>query len=182
MNFLRRLLEPLVSAAALIGIACVTLMMLHVTVDVLLRFALNMPVGGTITIVSNYYMVILGFGSLAVAESRAAHVSVEIVTELMPRNVQAGLASMAALLSAGVFALLATRTWIEAMAQMTLGAAVQQGTLTIPVWPSYFALPLGCGLMALTALWRAAALATGAPSTFGNPDDDGLDAAEAANG
>ena len=89
---------------------------------------------------------------------------------------------MAALLSAGVFALLATRTWIEAMAQMTLGAAVQQGTLTIPVWPSYFALPLGCGLMALTALWRAAALATGAPSTFGAPDDDGLDAAEAANG
>ncbi len=78
-------------------------------------------------------MFILGFGSLAVAESRGAHVSVEVLTELMPRNVQSGLASMAALLGAVVFAFLTVRTWIEAMAKMELGAAMQQGTMTIPV-------------------------------------------------
>ncbi|MCX7567919.1 TRAP transporter small permease [Sulfitobacter sp. F26169L] len=174
MRFFQRLLEPLISAMGLVGLICVTLMMLHVTTDVLLRFVFNLPIGGTITIVSNYYMVILGFGSLAVAESRGAHVSVEVLTELMPRNVQTGLASMAALLGAVVFGFLTVRTWIEAMAKMELGAAMQQGTMTIPVWPSYFALPLGCGLMVLTSLWRAGALATGAPSTFG-PDMSDLE-------
>lgn len=182
MNFFRRLLEPLVSAMGLVGIICVTLMMFHVTADVVLRFVFNAPVGGTITIVSNYYMVILGFGSLAVAESRNAHVSVEVLTELMPRKIQTGLASMSAFLAAVVFTFLTVRTWIEAVAKMNIGASIQQGTMTIPVWPSYFALPLGCGLMAITALWRAGALATGTKSTFGPDHQTGMDDSEIANG
>ncbi len=38
----------------LVVLICVTLMMLHITTDVLLRFVFNSPIGGTITIVSNY--------------------------------------------------------------------------------------------------------------------------------
>jgi TRAP-type C4-dicarboxylate transport system permease small subunit len=92
MKLFQRVLEPLVSVMGLVGIICVTLMMLHITTDVILRFVFNSPIRGTITIVSHYYMVILGFCSLAVAESRDAHVSVEVFTELMSRNVQSGLA------------------------------------------------------------------------------------------
>ena len=182
MKLFQRVLEPLVSVMGLVGIICVTLMMLHITTDVILRFVFNSPIRGTITIVSHYYMVILGFCSLAVAESRDAHVSVEVFTELMPRNVQSVLAAMAAFLAAIVFGFVTVRTWIEAIHKMEISAAIQQGSLTIPVWPSYFALPLGCGLMAVTALWRAQAIARGAQSTFG-PDMNGeLPAEELANG
>ena len=177
MKFFQRVLEPLVSAMGLIGIICVTLMMLHITFDVVLRFVFNSPIRGTITIVSHYYMVILGFCSLAVAESRDAHVSVEVFTELMPRNVQNGLAAMAGFLAAIVFGFVTVRTWLEAIHKMEIGAAIQQGSLTIPVWPSYFALPVGCGLMAVTALWRSWAISKGAKSTFG-PELNGEISAE----
>lgn len=182
MKLFQRVLEPLVSVMGLVGIICVTLMMFHITTDVILRFVFNSPIRGTITIVSHYYMVILGFCSLAVAEARDAHVSVEVFTELMPRSVQSGLAAMAAFLAAIVFGFLAVRTWLEAIHKLEISAAIQQGSLTIPVWPSYFALPLGCGLMTLTALWRGWAISKSTKSTFG-PDLNGeMPAEELQNG
>lgn len=182
MKHLQRALEPLVAAMGLVGMICVTLMMLHITTDVVMRFVFNSPIRGTITIVSHYYMVILGFCSLAVAESRDAHVSVEIFTDLMPRNIQTGLASMAAFLATIIFAFVTVRTWQEAIHKMEISAAIQQGSLTIPVWPSYFALPVGCGLMALTALWRSGAIAFGAPSTFGPVLSSDVDTEETTHG
>ena len=59
MKLFQRVLEPLVSVMGLVGIICVTLMMLHVTTDVILRFVFNSPIRGTITIVSHYYLSLI---------------------------------------------------------------------------------------------------------------------------
>lgn len=160
------ILAKLDAAASFIGIACVALMMIHVTLDVAGRYLLNMPVEGTITIVSHYYMVILGFIALGVAERRDAHISVEIVADLMPRGAQRGLGVFASLIGAAAFSVLAVRTWIEADSKAAIGASLQQGSLAIPIWPSYYALPIGCGLMVLVAVYKLVAQLTGKGGEF----------------
>lgn len=144
-----RALSALVAAASALGALCVAAMMLHVTADVAGRYLLGRPLGGTITVVSHYYMVVLGFVALAVAERRDAHISVDVVAGLMPAAARRGLDVLAGVAAVAVFGLLAARTGLEAADKAALGASVQQGTAVIPVWPSYFALPAGCGLMAL---------------------------------
>lgn len=166
MRRIAQILNMLVSAASAVGLLCVTLMMLHVVADVIGRFVFNMPVEGTITIVSNYYMVFLAFSALAVAETRDAHISVEVVADLMPGFMQSWLSALTCMISVGAFSLLAVRTWIEAGTKFSTGAALQQGMITIPIWPTYYALPIGCGLMAIVALWKLITLVAGQPSGF----------------
>lgn len=164
MRLFDRALSAFDTVAAFIGIACVTLMMLHVAADVTARYLFNAPLDGTITIVSHYYMVFLGFIALGVAERRDAHISVEVFTDLLPAGTRRPLAAAAALLSAVAFAFLAVRTWQEAGGKAEVGAAMQQGTLTIPIWPSYYALPVGSALMVLASLRTFATHAFGLPA------------------
>lgn len=166
MRRIAQILNMLVSAASAVGLLCVTLMMLHVVADVFGRFVFNMPVEGTITIVSNYYMVFLAFSALAVAETRDAHISVEVVADLMPRAAQPWLSVLTCVTSVGAFSLLAARTWIEAGTKFASGAALQQGMITIPIWPTYYALPIGCGLMAIVAFWKLICIVTRQPTGF----------------
>ena len=41
-----------------------------------------------------------------------------------------------------------------------------KGMVTIPIWPTYYALPIGCGLMAVVSLWKLFTLIAGKPSGF----------------
>ena len=164
MHAIGRLLSRIVSLAAVIGMLCVMLMMLHVTADVTMRYVFNSPIPGTITIVANYYMVILGFIALAVAEEKDAHISVEVVADLMPAFMQRPLAALAAALATGIFATLTWRTIEVAQQQTAIGAKMPQGTVVIWTWPTYWALPIGCGLMAIVAFYKLAIAVTGLKS------------------
>lgn len=172
MNRIALILNKLIGAAGLMGLACVMLMMLHIVADVVGRFLFNMPVEGTITIVSNYYMVILGFMTLAVAEAKDAHISVEVVADLLPKGVQPSLAALTSLVAVVAFGLLTVRGWMEAMNQFESGAALQQGVITIPIWPTYFAVPFGCGLMTIASFWKLTCTILGRPNGLGEPDPE----------
>lgn len=171
MNALGKVLSRLVDAVTVLSGLAIALMMLHITADVIARYAFNYPLPGTITVVSNFYMVLVAFLPLAFAEQKAAHISVEVVTERLPGWLQKHLAGWMLLVSAAVFALLTARTWQEATAKHAINASIVQGEDMIPVWPTYFFLPLGCGLMFLVTLYKFAVYAGGARS--------GLDVARA---
>lgn len=151
MRVISRFLSRVAGAASIISMICVALMMLHVTADVALRFALNMPLPGTISIVSHYYMVMLGFLALALAEDRDDHISVEVIYELLPAGVRRVLSGVARVVSAAAFGLVAVRGWEVALSKTKIGASIQQGSDVIIVWPTYWAIPIGAGLMALVA-------------------------------
>lgn len=175
-----RALVRIAEASSAISVLAIALMMIHVTVDVAGRFLLNSPAPGTITIVSHYYMVAVGFLGLAITEARGAHITVEIVADLAPAPARRVMHAAARLISAAAFALVAVRGWEVAMGKTTLGASVQQGSDTIPVWITYWAVPLGAGLMAVVALSRFIAALTGsdeADGTGGNGDEDPAGAA-----
>lgn len=138
-----------------------TAMMLQVTIDVGLRHFTGYPLMGTLTIVSFYYMVIAAFIPLALAEHRDAHISVEFVTDLMPTRIQHHVAGLILIPSILIGVILTWRTFEAAIRAFNMGTSETNGSSSIPVWPAYFALPLGAGLMTLILFTRFIGYLTG---------------------
>ncbi|MGX1306366.1 TRAP-type C4-dicarboxylate transport system permease small subunit [Amorphus suaedae] len=136
-------------AFAVVAGVTVLLMMLHVTTDVLTKYLLNMPIVGTLEIVSHYYMVAAIFLPLAAVERRRGHLFVELFTaKLAPRAIL-GLDAMGCLLGV-IFA--GSITWmstIEALRRTRSGEIIDAVYYTIPIWPTRWLVPLGAGLLAL---------------------------------
>ena len=167
-----RFLSFLAKSSSLIGAICVVLMMLHVTADVAGRYLFNAPVPGTIVVVANYYMVILVFIALGVAEEKRAHISVELFTDLMPQRAQNGFSVFASLLTVAVVLVLMIGGWTEAVKKTNTGTTMEQGSSMIEVWQSYWMVPLGAALMALIALYRVVATLTGWRNGLNETDTD----------
>lgn len=163
-------LSLLSSSASAIGALCVVLMMLHVTADVLGRYFFNAPLTGTIVIVAHFYMVILVFIALGVAEEKRAHISVEIVSDLLPRPAQSALGVISGALTVAVISLVMIGGYTEAMTQTRRGASMEQGTALISIWPGYWAVPIGAGLMIAIAGYRVVTTITGWRSGLNETD------------
>ena len=162
-----RMLAGMVKLTTWLGMLAVGLMMLHITIDVAGKFIFNAPIPATITVVSNYYMVVVAFLPIAFAETRNSHITVEVLTELFPVRTQRHLYSWTYLLSATVFALITYRTWGEALTKHEIGTFImEQGTKMI-TWPSYYLLPIGTGLMTVVLIYRWVIYITGANSGLG---------------
>ncbi|MCC6001245.1 MAG: TRAP transporter small permease [Pararhodobacter sp.] len=147
-------LSLLSSSASAIGALCEVLKMLHVTADVIGRYFFNAPLTGTIVIVAHFYMVILVFLAIGVAEEKRAHISVEIVSDLLPKVAQTGLGVFSGILTVGVISLVMIGGYTEAVTQTRRGATMEQGSALISVWPGYWAVPIGAGLMIAIAGYR----------------------------
>lgn len=154
MYAIGRFLSKITNLISIIGGLAIALMMFHITFDVIGRYFFKTPIPGTITIVSYYYMTIAAFIPLAFAEQKDAHISVEVVTELMPKWLQSQLARLALLCSLAIFCLLAVRTFGEAQKKYQMGASIVQGNSDISIWVTYYMLPVGAGLMALMVLYK----------------------------
>jgi len=164
MYKLGRLLSKITDVTTIVGGLAIALMMIHITLDIVCRFIFNTPIPGTITIVSNYYMVIAAFVPLAFAEQKDAHISVEVFTERLPGFIQRHLAGWCLLLSTVVFGLLTVRNWQEAIVKMNIGASIVQGDTSIVIWYTYFFLPIGFGLMTIVLFYKFVVYLTGARS------------------
>lgn len=162
-----RLLGRAIDGTNILAGLAVVLMMAQIAIDVAGKYVFNAPMPATIAIVSNYYMVVVAFMPLALAERRSQHISVELLTELMPYNAQRHLYAWTHLYSAILFVLLAYAGWEEAMSRQSIGAFIIERGQRIPIWPAYYLLPIGCALMAATLSYRFLIHLTGARSGLG---------------
>lgn len=170
MERIARILTRLSRSASLLAGLAVMLMILHISIDVIMRFAFDMPISGTILMVSLMYMPMIAFLPLAVAEERDAHISVELLYDMFPQAFQRCLDFAAHLLSILVYALLAVRTWSEALSKYAIGAAEMEGAVRIPTWPSYFVLPVGFALIIGILAYRVICLLARRKPDFGPGD------------
>ncbi len=167
-----RALSFLAKSSSLIGAICVVLMMLHVTADVLGRYLFNAPLPGTIVVVANYYMIILVFIAIGVAEEKRAHISVEFLTDLMPERPRTVLSVFSGLLTVAVIVVLMIAGWTEAVKKTKGGATMEQGSQMIEIWQSYWLVPVGAALMALIAAYRVIVTVTGWRNGLSETDID----------
>jgi len=156
MKIVQKLLGGAIGVTMAMGIVAVLLMMVHISIDVVAKYLFGLPMPGTITVVSNYYMVLVAFLPLAFTERKNAHISVEVVTEHFPPWLQGGLKIVSLVFCAAIFAAMTWQSWIEAGRAHKVGAFEIEQNVKLLIWPARYLLPLGCGLMTLTLLVRIA--------------------------
>lgn len=162
-----RVLSRAIDAVAVVAGVLVVLMMIQVAIDVVARYVFGRPLPATTVFISQYYMLFVVFLAQALPERTNSHIAVEIVTERLPLRVQYHLASWTHLLCALLYAAIAYASWTEAVNKFQMGASVMEGGMTLPIWPGYFPVPIGCGLMALVLFYRFASYLTGWSSGLG---------------
>ncbi|MDF1730639.1 MAG: TRAP transporter small permease [Minwuia sp.] len=163
MDFIDRWLGRAVNLTSIIGSIAVGLMMVHITVDVVGKFVFFSPVPATITMVSNYYMVVVAFLPLALAERRNSHISVEVLTELFPSRMQYHINGLTYLLSGIVFGLLAWRGFNDAYNKQDMGSFIMEQSTKVLIWPGHYLLPIGATLMVLVLLFKFISYLSGRP-------------------
>jgi len=159
-----RSLSWVVKAASFVGAICVVLMMLHVTADVAGRYLFNAPLPGTTVWVANYYMIIVVFLAIGVAEEQRSHISVDVFTDLLPDRPRNVLSVFATLVTIAVVTVLMISGYTEAVKKTAMTATKEQGSQLFEVWQSYWLIPAGAALMIAVAAYRAITMVTGARS------------------
>lgn len=161
-----RYLGGLAAALSMIAEITVALMMLHIAFEVTMRYVFGISVPGTLTMVSKYYLPAVVFLPLALAERRGNHISVEVLTQLMPGWVQRALGIAAWLLSTVVFAVLAYQTFLDALKKTRIGSFDLDSGYQFDTWPSFYLLPVGFGAITLVLIYKLLATAFREPDTF----------------
>ena len=146
---------------ATITLACVTmvLMMLHITLDVGVRFFFNGQIVGTLEWVSFYYMVALVFLAFGYVEFRNENIRVDLFAQMMPKSVQLGLYVFACLLGLVFFGMLFWQSLTDAI-EATQREEEAMSNFRFLIWPARWALPIGFAgtlLAVLANLLRALA-------------------------
>jgi TRAP-type C4-dicarboxylate transport system permease small subunit len=141
------MLERITNAAGVFGGIGILLLLLHVVADVASRHVLNRPLHGTLEISQYWYMPIIVFLGLAIAERTDQHISAPIIYDRLKPGLQLELAAIATVLSVLLLTGFAWFGFEEAVTLMQQGAAgiVSQ----VPIWPTRFLVPLGSLLFAL---------------------------------
>lgn len=134
-------------------------MMLHVTLDVVLKYTLNQPIPGTIEVVSYYYMVTTVFLPIVFVELTRGSVAVDLFYGMMGRRLQIACMIMVLGFCAAIYAGLCWSTYGDAIKSFSRGEVVM-GPVTVVVWPSRFVLPVSFGLGALVCLYHLFRLLT----------------------
>ena len=151
---LDRLVVRVTDGLALLGAVGVVAMLVHITAYVILRNLAAAPVPATVEIVSYYYMVAIAFLPVAWAERRGDMISVEIFAHLLTGRVGRINDAFVGILTGGVYLMLTYTTWIVAMREFSARSFVISLNVAIPVWPSFFILPVAFALAALVSIYR----------------------------
>lgn len=161
MKSIVRIINRITDAFGWLAGLAIALTMVQVTLDVLGKYLFSSPLPTTTIAVANYYMVFVTFLPLAFVERTDGHISVEVLTELMPECFKRHLYGWTHLLTAAVSALLGYATWLESMKMFHSDSfQIEFGTKII-IWPAAFTAPLGFWLFALLLVFKFLAYLTG---------------------
>jgi TRAP-type C4-dicarboxylate transport system permease small subunit len=163
MHRFERALDTLTDILVVVSGIAISLMAIHIVVDVGGRYLLRAPLPGTVEFVSRYYMVVLVFLPLALVQKRDGHFVAGLFTDNLPPRIKQPLIAVTHVAMAAVALLLAWRGVTAAEHATVTGEQVQAAEFVIMTWPGRWLVPLGLGLMALQALLTAARLFAGPP-------------------
>jgi TRAP-type C4-dicarboxylate transport system permease small subunit len=148
---IERGLRAAASAASVMAIIALAALAGVTIVDVTGRNLLNKPVFGSIEM-SEFLLVLLGFGGLALAEMRNSHIRVDFFVVALPARMQALLEAAAALLGIVFWGFIAWRAVVHARRIAEVGEV--SANWGVPTYPFYLATAFGSALLAAVLLAR----------------------------
>jgi TRAP-type C4-dicarboxylate transport system permease small subunit len=149
-----RFVSAIASGLALVAAVAMIAMLVHITGYVISRHVMRAPIPATVEIVSQYYMVLLAFLPIAWAERRGDMITVDIFSHFFTGRIGRINEIFVALVSGAAYLALTYTTWIVAMRAFAVKSFVISLSVAIPIWPAYFALPIGFALAALISFYR----------------------------
>ena len=135
-----------------IGLIMLSLMMIHIVVDVLARNVFNAPIDGTTEIVSAYYMVGVVFLPLAYVTRKEGHLIVEVFTQNLERKNMAGFDLFAGLLTLIFLVVFCWASTMSAIENTGYRESWEAAVTFIEVWPSRWCLPFASFLFIFVTL------------------------------
>lgn len=161
MAVLYRLTNQAAVGLAMLGTLGILLMVVHVTLDVLLRATFSISIPATVELVTRYYLITLALMPLGWVEWRKDMITVEALEGMMGQRLVRLSDVLVSLVSAVIYVVLTVATWEKAMEQYAIGSYVMSLNFPMPVWPTYFALPVAFALAAVVCVVRIPLLAKG---------------------
>ncbi len=146
---LQRTVYPASSVVSIIGMIVLILMILLTIAEVFARRFLNTPITGVLSL-SSLGLVVFVFLTLAYCATKGGHVELGIVTSLFPKRVQAGIASVMYIFTAGILGVAGWQLWLQAIRVQNAGQTA--GPLEIVIYPFLYIASLGTFLVALVYL------------------------------
>lgn len=144
--------EAMGRGLAIVGGIAMALMMIHIVVDVSMKYFFNDPIDGTTEIVAAYYMVSTVFLPLAYVTFTQGHLVVELFTGRMAGRQLSLLTAFTGTVTFVYLLFMIYCTVDEAVLRTRDGEAWETSVDLVAVWPSRWLLPLGLGAMALVVL------------------------------
>ncbi|WP_300460190.1 TRAP transporter small permease [Desulfobacula sp.] len=141
--------ERLVNLSLAVGMGWVMVMMLLTTFDVAGRYFLSKPIPGAIEM-SEFTLAIFGMLGMAYTHKAGANIKVTMLTDALPPAMERLLEVITSLLSFQIVAMLAWYGVISGIEEFHAGTTTD--TLGIPLYPLYFLLCIGAGLLCLEML------------------------------
>ena len=132
-----------------VGVLFLMAMMSLMVVDVFLRRVFNEPLTGSFEVVQLMQVTLVYLG-VAYTTVKKAHISIDLITSHLSNRTSALLESIVLFLSLGFFALITWRNILRAE-ELWTGKATSV-LLSIPLFPFYYMLAFGCGLLCLVLL------------------------------
>jgi TRAP-type C4-dicarboxylate transport system permease small subunit len=160
-------LQKPIDALLWLGLLAGFLMMMHVTVDVIGRYAFNRPLEGTTEIVAAYYMVVVAYLPWAWLASRDGHIVAGMFQHIGSPRFDFWLEIAVKVFTAAFLSVFAYQTFWTALRQTRTGEVWLAGTMYIPVWPSRWVLPVSAAFMVLYLVLRVIRDVAGAVRTPG---------------
>ena len=154
MNGIRSRIDGPVKAVMWVSCFFTALMMLHITLDVVLRVTINSPITGTFEVASNYYMVSVMYLPLAYVSRTEGQIIVELFTRGFSKKTLLWWDSVTNGIAALYVGAFAFYTGLMAVEQTETGELVEMGDGFLVVWPARWMLPIAFGLMALYLVVR----------------------------
>lgn len=152
-------MNKLVGITTMFSWLAAVLMLIQVSLDIVGKFVLKMPVPGTAELVASYYMIALVFMALPLIEKRNESIVVDLFYNAFGPRLQFLCRLVALIFTLAFYIVFAWATLEAAMKSMAVREVVL-GSREFQVWPSRFFLPAGCALAALVVLLREISIFT----------------------
>jgi len=145
----KKRIEYLVKFALSVGMGWIIVMMLLTTIDVAGRYFFSSPIPGAIEM-SEFMLAIFGILGMAYTHKSGSNVKVTMLANSLPPRLAKFIEIITMLLSFQIIVMLAWYGIVFGIEEFHSGTTTD--TLGIPVYPLYFLLSAGAGLLSLELL------------------------------
>ena len=145
-----KILDYIDRIAVVIAVVAILTMTLLVTVSVIGRYILSMPIPGDL-VLSEFLMVFVAFLPLSAVQASREHVFVTIFTDWMKNNTKVILETVGVVIGLLIFGILAAATYTDFLHAYSFGTYTE-GEIEFPEAPPRFVVFFGIALFAIRLL------------------------------